>query len=314
MDFQQFLYPLISSLKNYKVFKEKEIKYLKQPQLKLEDITRNFNFLSNNLDKSFNNSNRNIRNNFTVFKNKITEEIDRIKKFEYNSLKKLEVRIQYYKKMQIGKEYPFIIHLAINKNLIKLFNLKGVESVKYTIEPPIVAKKGFRIRLVSPSMRISPITRIVPINQKQHLFSQIIYFKLVPEYCGDFNILVEFMTKDYNIFDKKLIRVKVQKAGIDFYLPWICKKIYDEKTSKIKSKEKVQITGSFISFCSILTTIFVFFYSNLLKDIFYDYWQFLILGLFYFIILLSYYFYSKLRGNNPVQKSKIENIIPKGLN
>jgi len=213
-----------------------------------------------------------------------TKKIRQIDLSEQAASREIHHRVRYWKKMQKGKEYPFTVFLSNLKELLgpiyhKTQNDEILTIIERTTLPQNV-KNEFFIRVSSPGMEICPNIRKILLS-KQDMVQQI-EFRTVPNYCGDFEIKLEFFYQDIS-FCEENYKTKVQKSGFQI--------------------KKLQISSSLIGFFSIFISIGSIIQPLLPFDI--------LNFLFYYGVVLSisflgFLFYNLGLGNNLIQVVRIE--------
>lgn len=200
---------------------------------------------------------------------------------------KIYHRVRYWKKMQKGKEYPFIVFITKMKNLLNTMNqtIKKDEILTEIGRSNLPQKdiKGFYVHVSSPAMEIYPASKKVFLDKdERNSILHKIEFKVVPNYCSKFDIKLEFVYDDITFYEESF-KTKIQKSGF-----------------KIK---KLQISSSVISFFSLFITLGTFIQPFLPFDIvnFLFYY-----GMVVLIAFLGFLFYNISIGNRLIQIVNIE--------
>lgn len=215
------------------------------------------------------------------------EELAALKDTLKEKEKNIYYRVRYWRKMQKGKEYPFIIFITKMK---KLLNAINQSHKKYEIITeignttlPQKAIKGFYVRVSSPAMEIYPTTKKVILDaDKLKKILHKIEFKIVPNYCSKFDIKLEFIYDDITFYEESF-KSKIQKSGF-----------------KIK---KLQISGSLVGFFSLFITLGTFIQPFLPFDIINFLFYY---GLVVFFAFLGFLIYNLGIGNNLIQIVRVE--------
>jgi len=201
--------------------------------------------------------------------------------------KNIYYRVRYWRKMQKGKEYPFIIFITKMKTLLNAINQTHKKDEIITkIGSTTLPQKGmkeFYVRVSSPAMEIYPTAKKVILDaDKLKKILHKIEFKIVPNYCSKFDIKLEFIYDDITFYEESF-KSKIQKSGF-----------------KIK---KLQISGSLVGFFSLFITLGTFIQPFLSFDIINFLFYY---GLVVFFAFLGFLIYNLGIGNNIIQIVRVE--------
>jgi len=161
-------------------------------------MLNNFEVTQKTIERNHSDLDKTMLNNFEGVKNEI--EKTRNVNLEGKEKLKLKARFQYCERVKRGDLSYFLVYLTSTEPVktLTLKNYKTTGEIEVKNFPELENK--FTIRLICPALKFSHIERVVKITPGKPIERELIVFSLIPEFCGDFRIDVEFIAEDGTVF------------------------------------------------------------------------------------------------------------------